>query len=214
MATGSYNRIQPSATGDKAPYPMSHPNSSRCCFTARGDWAILTNSIHDTLARIQFDCGALLNVKALCLSLLPLPAFTSGWIIRSQCVSLPRLLFLLCQAGALPGLSLRFVNFCLVHLETNIREHTKLKTAQTQGGGGAGTPCFHSVIFPGRHVLGIVVYTVKSRCLLFPNLEDENLMWVQTTRLITQIFIFNHLVNSLSVYLTPVDFDCIRKKHS
>lgn len=107
---------------------MSHSNSC-CCFTAWGDWAILTNTFHDTLAWIQFDCGVLLNVNALCLSLLSFSAFTSGWIIRSQCVSLHRLLFLLCQAGALPGLSLRFVNFCLVHLETNITEYIKWKTA-------------------------------------------------------------------------------------
>lgn len=110
-------------------------DSCRCCFTARGDWAILTTTVHDRLARLQLDCGGLLNVKALYLPLLSFSAFTSGWIIRSQCVSLPRLLFLLCQAGTLPGLSLRFVNVCFVHLETNIREHTKWNTAQTRKGG-------------------------------------------------------------------------------
>lgn len=78
MVTDSNNRVQLSATGYKPPYPMSHPNSSCCCFTARGDWAILTNTVHDTLAQIQFDCGALLNVKALCLSLLSVSAFTLG----------------------------------------------------------------------------------------------------------------------------------------
>lgn len=191
---------------------MSHPNSSRCCFTAQGDWAILTNTIHDTLARIQFDCGALLNVKALCLSLLPLPAFTSGWIIRSQCVSLPRLLFLLCQAGALPGLSLRFVNFCLVHLETNIREHTKLKTAQTQKGGGFSSLSFSNIsgqTCPGDSAL---------HCEIKMFVISKPRRWESQVSADNQNhhtdFVFNHLVNSLSVYLTPVDFDCIRKKHS
>lgn len=70
-----------------------------------------------------------LNVTALCLSIHS--TFTSRWIIRSQCVSLPRLLFLLCQAGELPGLSLRFDSFCFEHLEANIREY---KILQTQRG--------------------------------------------------------------------------------
>lgn len=65
MAADFYNRIQLSATGYKPPYPMSRPNSSRSCFTARGDWAILTTTFHDTLAQLQLDCGGLLNVKAL-----------------------------------------------------------------------------------------------------------------------------------------------------
>lgn len=53
------------------------------------------------------------------------------------------------------------------------RTHKVKNGTDTKGGGVS--PRSHSVIFPGRHVLGIVLYTVKSRCLLFPNLEDENL---------------------------------------
>lgn len=98
-----HNRIQLSATGYKPPFPMSRSDSSRCCFTARGDWAILTTTFHDMLAQPQPDCGGLLNVKALCL-----PLCLYFWL-NHQITSVspfPRLLFLLRQAGMLPGLSL------------------------------------------------------------------------------------------------------------
>lgn len=53
---------------------------------------------------------------------LPLPYF---WLNHQITVCLPSqvTVFLLRQAGSVPGLSLRFVNFCLVHLETNRREY-------------------------------------------------------------------------------------------
>lgn len=120
MASDSYNNHQ-RASWESLPYLVSH-RGSRDCFTARGDRAPL-------------------NVIVFCLPPLSFSAFNSGWIITSQCVSLPRLLFLLCQPGALPSLSLRFVNFCLVHLETNIRECTKWEKRGT-GFFGKKQMCF------------------------------------------------------------------------
>lgn len=129
------------------------------------------------LAWIQFDCGVLLNVRVLCFSLLFFSAFISGWIIRSQCVSLSRLLFLLCQAGALPGLSLRFVDFCLVHLETNIREYIEGKTV------------------PGFSLLPFSIFLSRGQwstlqnkdALLFHTPSKLNSRWVQSTAINTQI---------------------------
>lgn len=63
--------------------------------TARGDWVVSTNALHDTMAWIQFDCGVLVNVRVCSLSSLPplslflspsLAAFICGWIIRLQCL--------------------------------------------------------------------------------------------------------------------------------
>lgn len=113
-------RIQMSATGDKPPYPMSRTDSSRCCFTARGDWAILTTTFHDMLAQLQPDCGGLLNVKALCL-----PLCLYFWLNHQITVCLPFPGYCFCRvrlARCLVFPCCRFVNFCLVHLETNIRE--------------------------------------------------------------------------------------------
>lgn len=129
------------------------------------------------LAWIQFDCGVLLNVRVLCFSLLFFSAFISGWIIRSQCVSLSRLLFLLCQAGALPGLSLRFVDFCLVHLETNIREYIEGKTV----------PGFSLLPFSNFFVPGTVIYTAKWRCVIISYPSKLNSRWAQSTAINTQI---------------------------
>lgn len=129
MAADLYNKTQPSATGDKPPFPMSRPASSRCRFTARGDWAILTTTVHDALDRLQLDRVGLFECQsALPSSRLPFSAFLLLAESSDHSVCLPSqvTVFLLRQAGTVPGLSLRFVNFCLVHLETNRREYTQV----------------------------------------------------------------------------------------
>lgn len=104
------------------PRPMSHhgppslpPYSTR--------WLGNINYyLHAALARVQLECGGLLNVSALCFHF---------WLNHQITVCLRSQVrrFLLCQAGVLPRLSLRFVNLCLVasgdkHLRTStVRKH-------------------------------------------------------------------------------------------
>lgn len=57
---------------------------------------------------------------------LSLPLLLAESSDHSVCLPSQVTVFLLRQAGTVPGLSLRFVNFCLVHLETNRREYTQV----------------------------------------------------------------------------------------
>lgn len=70
--------------------------------------------LHAVLAQAQPGCGGPLNVSALCL---PLPFLSFHFWLNHQitvCLHSQVVRVLLCQAGALPKLSLSFVNFALV----------------------------------------------------------------------------------------------------
>lgn len=69
-----------------------------------------------TLFGVHFD-NSITSDSPLCLCLY-------FWLNHMQRVSLLRLLFLQRQVGTPPGFSLRFVNSCLVTLDTNVRENT------------------------------------------------------------------------------------------
>lgn len=77
----------------------------------------------------QLDWGVFLNVKALLFSfLLSCLYFRLNHQIP-VCLPTYRLVFLLCQTGTLPGLSLRLVDLCLMHLKANTRGCMKKKPA-------------------------------------------------------------------------------------
>lgn len=133
--------------------------------------------LHAALAGVQLECGGLLNVSALCFHFGLNHQITV--CLRSQVRR-----FLLCQAGALPRLSPRFVNLCLVASgDKHLRTSTARWRLLSRPWNAAAPP-------PQR-----VIYAVKSNIISNP--RDEKLRWVQTP------IIF---LRSLSVYLTPVDF--------
>lgn len=128
---------------------------------------------------------ALVNVIALCpLSLLHVLLAESS----DHCVSLPRLLFLLCQAGTTPGLP----QVCQLLFRASGNKHLRIHKEKITIGFVhavyASAYFAHSVIC-GQHILGKVIW---SSCNI--------------TR-----FHFNSTIESLSVYLTPVDFNGIRE---
>lgn len=133
-------------------------------------------NLHAALARVQLECGGLLNVSALCFHF---------WLNHQITVCLRSQVrrFLLCQAGVLPRLSLSSVNLCLVASgDKHQRQRRWLLLSRPWN---AAPP-------PQR-----VTYAVQSNIIIISNPRDEKLRWVQTPTI---------FLRSLSVYLTPVDF--------
>ncbi len=126
---------------------MSHP-ISRCCFTARGGWAILTNTFHDMLAWIQLDCGVLLNVKAHCLSLSlslsPLFLCLYFWLNHQITVCLPSQVTVFAVSGWRAAWS--FPKVCQLLFSTSGDKYQRIHKVKN-GTDTKGVSCYsHSVI--------------------------------------------------------------------